>query len=182
MMLEATQNIEHEDVTAGRTRVSGDHWLARRYPDCFREATDGPGDEVRVSTPTPRTVAHLRESGGASGHPRAHREAHACRSLRRMRFVAGHSKDSTPRSGSSLSPVAASVSFGRERKGFSIPSRVQPSAMPNGVSSARTPSTWRSLRRSPGSRGRSSRRSTRRGATPLHGTDDLTRARAGRDP
>lgn len=43
-MLEAIRSIETEDVTAGLTRVSDDHPLARRYPGHFRKATDGPPD------------------------------------------------------------------------------------------------------------------------------------------
>jgi hypothetical protein len=41
-MLEATRDIPGEDVTRARTRVACDHPLAKKYPDAFREATDGP--------------------------------------------------------------------------------------------------------------------------------------------
>ncbi len=68
-MLEAVTNIPGEDVRARRTRVSSDHRLAREYPDCFRQAEDGPPDVIRRG-PYPGQTAHLREPGSKRGSTR----------------------------------------------------------------------------------------------------------------
>ena len=71
-MLEAVTNIPDHDVQRGITRVSRDHWLAREYPDCFRQAEDGPPDVIRRG-PYPGQTAHLREPGSkrASTRPQS---------------------------------------------------------------------------------------------------------------
>lgn len=66
-MLEATRSIPGQDVTAGRTRVSSDHWLASAYPGHFKEATDGPPDMIRRLGPRPACTAHVRDPGERRG-------------------------------------------------------------------------------------------------------------------
>lgn len=72
-MLEATRDMPSYDVVRGRTRVSADHPLARRYPDAFKEATDGPGDEVRTSGPRPGCDCRLREGSSKRSSTRSRR-------------------------------------------------------------------------------------------------------------
>jgi hypothetical protein len=60
-VLEATRSIPGEDVTRGLTRVASDHPLARRYPDAFVKATDGPPSQSSEPREYSGCRAHLSE-------------------------------------------------------------------------------------------------------------------------
>ena len=66
-MLEATRSMASEDVTAGLTRISNDHPLARRYPGHFRDATDGPPSQADYRySPDCRTSVREKQGIGAA--------------------------------------------------------------------------------------------------------------------
>ncbi len=87
-MWEAVESIPAEDIERGRTRVSADHELRRRFSDAWREATDGPKDEVRVSDPIPGERVSVREPGKRAPSTRPRRARLTAGDQNRKKFLA----------------------------------------------------------------------------------------------